>query len=67
VIWNEAAEHWLTGDRRGPAWVRALHATLSPVLSRVPLSQQAGLARLQRANPPLLGPFAAVKGAVVVN
>src|SRR3954471_1655847 len=63
VIWNEAAERWLGRDRRGPAWVRSLHAALSPVLARVPLEQQGRLARLQRADRPLLGPSAAVAGA----
>jgi nitronate monooxygenase len=62
VIWNEATERWLTGDRRGPAWVRALHLALSPALSRVPLSQQPRLARMQRADRPLLGPLAPVEG-----
>jgi NAD(P)H-dependent flavin oxidoreductase YrpB (nitropropane dioxygenase family) len=63
VIWNEAAERWLSGDRRGPGWLRGMHSALSPVLGRVPLSQQGRLARLQRADRPLLGPFAAVAGA----
>jgi NAD(P)H-dependent flavin oxidoreductase YrpB (nitropropane dioxygenase family) len=62
VIWNEAAERWLTGDRRGPAWVRALQLAASPALSRVPLSQQYRLARWQRAGRPLLGPLAPVEG-----
>jgi NAD(P)H-dependent flavin oxidoreductase YrpB (nitropropane dioxygenase family) len=59
VLRNAAAERWLArGDRRGPAWVRALHAAVSPGLSRVPLDRQASLARLQRPGSPLLGPFA---------
>jgi NAD(P)H-dependent flavin oxidoreductase YrpB (nitropropane dioxygenase family) len=62
VIWNEAAERWLSGDRRGPAWVRRLHVLASPLLSRVPLDRQESLARMQRANRPLLGPLAAVQG-----
>lgn len=57
VIWNEATERWLRGDTRGPAWVRALNVATSPVLSRVPLSKQGGMARLQRADRPVLGPF----------
>ena len=62
VIWNEATERWLARDRRGPAWVRALHIALSPALSRVPLSQRDRLARAQRADRPLLGPLAASEG-----
>ncbi|MEA2439836.1 MAG: nitronate monooxygenase [Thermoleophilaceae bacterium] len=62
VIWNEAAERWLVRNPRGPAWVRALHVALSPALSRIPLSQQAKIARLQRAGRPLLGPLAATGG-----
>jgi NAD(P)H-dependent flavin oxidoreductase YrpB (nitropropane dioxygenase family) len=62
VIWNEATERWLANDRRGPAWVRALHIALSPALSRVPLSQRDRLARSQRADRPLLGPLAAAEG-----
>jgi nitronate monooxygenase len=62
VIWNEATERWLTGDRRGPAWVRALHVALSPALARVPLSQQRRVARMQRADRPLLGPVAPTAG-----
>src|SRR3954469_10577560 len=62
VIWNEAAERWLGRDRRGPAWVRALQAAASPVLSRVPLERQGTLARSQRASRPLLGPFAVTEG-----
>lgn len=62
VIWNEATERWLRGDRRGPAWVRALHVALSPALGRVPLAQQDRMARLQRADRPLLGPVAPTAG-----
>jgi NAD(P)H-dependent flavin oxidoreductase YrpB (nitropropane dioxygenase family) len=62
VIWNEATECWLKGDHRGPAWVRALHAAMSPALARVPMAQQMRLARAQRPDRPLLGPFAPVEG-----
>jgi NAD(P)H-dependent flavin oxidoreductase YrpB (nitropropane dioxygenase family) len=62
VIWNEATERWLTGDQRGPAWVRALHAVISPALARVPMAQQMRLARAQRPDRPLLGPLAPVEG-----
>src|SRR5436190_11473407 len=60
VLWNEAAERWLAKDPRGPAWVRGLHAALSPGLRLIPLSQQSRIARLQRSDRPLLGPSAAV-------
>jgi nitronate monooxygenase len=62
VIWNEATERWLQGDRRGPAWVRALDVATAPVLSRIPLSRQPSLARRQRADRPLLGPLAPTNG-----
>jgi NAD(P)H-dependent flavin oxidoreductase YrpB (nitropropane dioxygenase family) len=63
VLRNEAARRWLAKDSRGPAWVRGLNAALAPALRLVPLEQQGRLARAQRANRPLLGPFAAVDGA----
>jgi nitronate monooxygenase len=62
VIWNEAAERWLSDDRRGPGWVRALHALTSPALARLPLSLRPALARMQRADRPLLGPLAVTAG-----
>lgn len=57
VIWNEAAERWLAGGHRGPAPLRMLQRALSPALAAIPLDRQAGVARLQRAGLPLLGPF----------
>lgn len=62
VIWNEATERWLAHDHRGPRWVRALHLLASPALSRVPLSRRDAMARMQRADRPLLGPLAATAG-----
>jgi nitronate monooxygenase len=62
VIWNEAAERWLARDRRGPGWVRALHLVTAPALARVPLSKRAAMARMQRADRPLLGPQAPTAG-----
>ena len=62
VIWNEATERWLKGDRRGPSWVRALHLATAPALARVPVSQQMKLARMQRADRPMLGPLAPMAG-----
>jgi NAD(P)H-dependent flavin oxidoreductase YrpB (nitropropane dioxygenase family) len=62
VTWNEAAERWLAGDRRGPAWVRALHRVLSPAVKRLPESAQArGLAQ-QRPDRPFLGPQPPAEG-----
>ncbi len=63
VIWNEACERWLEDDKRGPAWVRKLNATTGPLLRRVPLERQTVLMRLQRADRPLLGPFAVTEGS----
>jgi nitronate monooxygenase len=63
VLWNEATRRWLAKDTRGPAWVRALNFALAPALRRVPLEQQGRLARIQRADRPLLGPSAATAGA----
>ena len=62
VLHNEATRRWLAKDTRGPAWVRALNVALAPALRRVPLEQQGRLARIQRADRPLLGPSAATAG-----
>jgi NAD(P)H-dependent flavin oxidoreductase YrpB (nitropropane dioxygenase family) len=59
VIWNEAAERWLTGDHRGPAAVRLLNRALGPALAVAPESLRGTLARRQSVKLPLLGPFAA--------
>jgi nitronate monooxygenase len=56
VIWNEAAERWLTGDRRGPAWVRALQRATAPAIRRLPERATARLLASQRADVPLFGP-----------
>lgn len=64
VIWNEAAERWLDpDDPRGPRWVLALQRAASPALKRAPLSWRGALSRMQRPGGPLLGPFAAARGA----
>ena len=62
VICNDAAERWLSGDRRGPAWVRALHRALSPAIKRLPGSVQARSLAQQRADRPLLGPAPPAEG-----
>jgi nitronate monooxygenase len=62
VVPNAATERWLTGDRRGPAWVRALQRGLSPVAKRIPESVQARSLAQQRAGSPLLGPQPPAEG-----
>jgi NAD(P)H-dependent flavin oxidoreductase YrpB (nitropropane dioxygenase family) len=63
VIWNEAAERWLTPENpRGPRRVRALQLATSPFLRLIPMSRQGAVAKQQRADRPLLGPSAAVEG-----
>lgn len=58
VIWNEACERWLTGDSRGPGWVRATQRALSllPQEALEPLVGQ------QRPGRPLFGPYAPTAG-----
>jgi nitronate monooxygenase len=59
VVPNAATDRWLRGDRRGPAWVRAIHRLTSLGASRVPIALQLRLAASQRPNRPLFGPAAA--------
>jgi NAD(P)H-dependent flavin oxidoreductase YrpB (nitropropane dioxygenase family) len=59
VVRNAATERWLQSDDRGPGWVRALHRTTAPALSRLPASLIQRAARSQRPGMPLLGPAAA--------
>jgi NAD(P)H-dependent flavin oxidoreductase YrpB (nitropropane dioxygenase family) len=63
VLWNEAAERWLRGDPRGPAWVRAANRLTAPVLKRVPVAAQLRLARTQSASLPFLSPLPPSTGA----
>ena len=56
VVWNEAAERWLTGDRRGPRWVRTANRITGPALSRLPESLQRTALKAQKANVPFLSP-----------
>jgi NAD(P)H-dependent flavin oxidoreductase YrpB (nitropropane dioxygenase family) len=64
VLWNEAAERWLTPEQPlGPAWVRALNVASSPLLRLIPMSRQGSMSKQQRADRPVLGPFAASAGA----
>jgi NAD(P)H-dependent flavin oxidoreductase YrpB (nitropropane dioxygenase family) len=62
VVRNAATDRWLGDDRRGPGWLRAVHRTSAPVLSRVPMGLQAKLAGSQSADRPFFGPAAAVAG-----
>ncbi|HEY1238600.1 MAG TPA: nitronate monooxygenase [Solirubrobacterales bacterium] len=59
VVPNAATERWLRGDRRGPAWVRAIHRLSSVGASRMPIGLQVRLAASQRPGRPLFGPAAA--------
>lgn len=56
VIANTATEHWLAGDRRGPALNRALNRLSAPGARCMPASIQARLARAQRPTGRLLSP-----------
>ena len=63
VIWNEATERWLTGDRRGPSWVRTANRITGPALSRLPGRLQGQALRRQSAAIPFLSPQPATDGA----
>jgi NAD(P)H-dependent flavin oxidoreductase YrpB (nitropropane dioxygenase family) len=56
VIWNEAAERWLTPEGDSPRGVRIAHSLVSPILSRVSLPARGPAARRMRASAPLLAP-----------
>lgn len=58
VVPNAATERWLSGDRRGPAWIRALHRLTAVGASRVPIPLQLRLAASQRPSRPFFGPAA---------
>jgi nitronate monooxygenase len=62
VIWNEAAERWLRGDRRGPRWVRVANRLTAPALARLPESLQGSALKRQRASMPFLSPQPAAEG-----
>jgi nitronate monooxygenase len=62
VTWNEATERWLTGDRRGPRWVRAVNRVASPAVKRLPESVQGRLLAQQTADRPLFGPAPPAEG-----
>jgi nitronate monooxygenase len=62
VIWNEATERWLTADKRGPAWVRALNRVTAPLAARTPDALRERLLRRQSVSVPLLSPQVATVG-----
>jgi NAD(P)H-dependent flavin oxidoreductase YrpB (nitropropane dioxygenase family) len=66
VVANQATDRWLRGDSRGPAWVRLINRTTTPVFSRGPASAQFRLglrmSSMQKPTRPLLGPSAALAG-----
>jgi nitronate monooxygenase len=62
VLWNEATERWLTRDRRGPRWVRAINKLTAPLAMRTPERLQEKLLRGQSVAVPLLSPQAVTRG-----
>jgi NAD(P)H-dependent flavin oxidoreductase YrpB (nitropropane dioxygenase family) len=64
VVPNAATARWLTGDPRGPAWVRLMNRAAVPMLSHGPASMQFRLAdrfaATQKPNRPIFGPGAAL-------
>jgi NAD(P)H-dependent flavin oxidoreductase YrpB (nitropropane dioxygenase family) len=56
VVWNEATERWLRGDRLGPRWVRLANGATGPLLARLPDSAQGAALKRQHAGVPLLSP-----------
>jgi NAD(P)H-dependent flavin oxidoreductase YrpB (nitropropane dioxygenase family) len=62
VLANDATRRWLSGDPRGPAALRALHRSLSPVARLVPVGVQFRLAAQARSGPLDLSPPAPVAG-----
>jgi nitronate monooxygenase len=65
VVPNAATERWLKGDRRGPAWLRAIQRATAPALARAPVSLQLRLAATQSPSRPMFGPAAATTGGPV--
>jgi nitronate monooxygenase len=62
VVPNEATRRWLTGDPRGPAWLRTANRLTGPLLGRMPQRIQARASAAQRPGVPLLAPVAATEG-----
>ena len=62
VIHNGATRRWLSGDPRGPAGVRALHAALGPVGRITPMSVEMRMSRRAAAGVLDLTPSAPKDG-----
>jgi NAD(P)H-dependent flavin oxidoreductase YrpB (nitropropane dioxygenase family) len=62
VVPNSATGRWLTGDSRGPGWLRGMQRISAPLLARAPVPLQLRLAATQRAGRPIFGPAAATAG-----
>jgi NAD(P)H-dependent flavin oxidoreductase YrpB (nitropropane dioxygenase family) len=62
VLWNEAAERWLSRNRRGPAWVRALNRVSAPLTRLSPPGMQARVIRAQRPDRPFFTPSPPAEG-----
>jgi NAD(P)H-dependent flavin oxidoreductase YrpB (nitropropane dioxygenase family) len=66
VVPNRATDRWLTGDPRGPAWLRAINRATAPVVGIGPVSSQfrlvGRLAAMQRPGIPMFSPAGAVLG-----
>jgi len=58
VLWNEAAERWLTADGCIPGWVGAVQRVSRPLVARLPVGFQGRMAGSQAAGRPFFGPFA---------
>jgi nitronate monooxygenase len=59
VVPNEATRRWLSGDERGPGWLRAVHSATAPALSRIPVAAQIRLAAAQSPRRPVFSPVPA--------
>ncbi len=64
IIRNQATDCWLSGDSRGPAWLRAINRVGRPIVATGPASSQfrlvGRLAAMQRPRVPLFSPAGAV-------
>jgi NAD(P)H-dependent flavin oxidoreductase YrpB (nitropropane dioxygenase family) len=56
VIHNAATRRWLSGDPRGPLWIRSANRLTRPLASRIPDPIQSRALGAQRPHFPLLGP-----------
>jgi NAD(P)H-dependent flavin oxidoreductase YrpB (nitropropane dioxygenase family) len=56
VIPNGATRRWLSGDRRGPGWIRTANRLMAPLTKRIPASAQDRAIKTQRPSQPFLGP-----------